>query len=201
MRLTVINLTTLCLRQWDDKHEVQSLWEEYHPSGYQLSGNGAVSYNSHGINFFTDFRPNKDIRLVKCWSPSSRLYAGLKWYINSGSSCSIKYRNNMVKNYSFSLCELSEIVLLVALYNKEACLRSCETKAHAHTARRSFNIGNTQLYRNSCCISVYALHPLGRWLNLLGPGPSQIVLNKGSPKSTLTPETVLGPWLVLCKLG
>lgn len=35
-------------------------------SGYQLSGNGAVSYNSHGINFFTDFRPNKDIRLVKC---------------------------------------------------------------------------------------------------------------------------------------
>lgn len=123
----------------------QSLWEESHPSGYQLSGNGAVSYSSHGINFFTDFRPNKDITLVKCWFPNSKLYADLKKYTNSDSSCSIKYRNNMVKNYSLTLCEFSEIVLQVALYNKEACLRSCETKAHAHTARRSFSSGNTQL--------------------------------------------------------
>lgn len=161
----------------------QSLWEESHPSGYQLSGNGAVSYNSHGIIFFTDFRPYKDIRLVKCWFPNSRLYADLNKYINSGSSCSIKYRNSMVKNYAFSLCEFTEIVLLAALYNKEACLRSCETKAHAHTARRSFNIRNTQLYWNPCCVSVYALHFLGRCLHLLGSGPSQSVSNKGSPES------------------
>lgn len=160
----------------------QCLWEESHPSGYQLSGNGAVSYNSHGISFFTDFRPDKDIRLVKCWFSNSRLYADLKRYTNSGSSCSIKYRNNMVKNYGFSLCEFSEIILLVALYNKEACLRSCETKAHAHTAR-SFNARNTQLYRNPCCASVCALHLLGRCLHLLGPGPSQTVSNKGSSES------------------
>lgn len=32
------------------------------PVRYQLSGNGAVSYNSHGINFITYFRPNKDIK-------------------------------------------------------------------------------------------------------------------------------------------
>lgn len=67
----------------------------------------------------------------------------------------------MVENYSFSLCEFSEIVLLVALYKKEACLRSCETKAHAHAARRSFNIGNRQFYRNPCCISVMLCTSLG----------------------------------------
>lgn len=111
----------------------------------------------------------------------------------------------MVKKYGFSLCESSEIILLVALYNTEACLRSCETKTHAHAARRSFNIRNTQLYKNPCSISVYAPHLLGRRLHLPGSGPSQTVLflirHLQRAGSTLTQETVLGPRLVPCKLS
>lgn len=93
----------------------------------------------------------------------------------------------MVKNYSFGLCEPSGIILLVALYNKEAWLRSCETKTHAHIATRSFN---TQLYKNPRSISVYTLH-------VPRLGPSRTILFRirhlQRAGSTWTQETVLSP--------
>lgn len=81
----------------------------------------------------------------------------------------------MVKKYGFRLCKSSKIILRVALYNTEACLRSCETKTHARTARRSINIRNTQLYKTHAAYSVY--------IPRVGPFTNYFVSHKASPQS------------------
>lgn len=91
----------------------------------------------------------------------------------------------MVKKYGFSLCKSSEIILLVALYNTEACLRSCETKTHAHTARRSFNIRNTQLYKNHAAFPYIRSAPPWEMPAppRVRPFTNYVVSDKASPQS------------------
>lgn len=99
----------------------------------------------------------------------------------------------MIKKHGFVLRESGKILLLAALY-KEARLRSCEPQTHAHTARRSFKMRNTGLYKNPRSISVRLP---GRRLHLPGSGPSQTILfpvwHLQSAGSTLTQGAVLGP--------